>query len=258
MLLALDVGNSQTSFGVFQDGKLVHHFRSETKSSRTAEEYAAFLWPLLQFHGLSFSGWKGVAVASVVPLVNQPIRHFCRDFLKQEPFFVEARTQGQLVCRVDRPEDVGADRLANAAYAAKYLKLPAIVVDIGTTTNFDVVTAGPTYEGGAIVPGIRMGLESLGMRTAKLPIIDLEFPEKAIGRSTVDCIRVGVVLGYTSLIDGLLERMTKELGKTPEVVLTGGLGGMIQPHLRAPSRWLPNLTLEGVILLLEQNKKSVL
>jgi len=247
MLLALDVGNSQTSFGVYDGGKLVHHFRAETKTSRTAEEYASFLWPLLQFHGLSFKDWSGVAIASVVPLVNHPLKTFCRDFLKVDPFFVESKNKFNFRCEVDRPEEVGADRLANAAFAVAELKLPAVVVDIGTTTNFDVVMDGPLYIGGAIVPGIRMGLESLGLKTAKLPIIDLEFPKKAIGRNTVDCIRVGVVLGYTALIDGLLDRMTKELGKTPEVVLTGGLGGLLQPHLKTPARWLPNLTLDGIV-----------
>lgn len=253
MLLVLDVGNSQTSFGVYEAGKLVHHFRAETKSSRTAEEYAAFLWPLLQLHKKSFDNWEGVAIASVVPLANQPLSHFCREYLKREPFFVEAKNIVGFTCRVDRPEEVGADRLANCAFAAKGLTLPAVVVDIGTTTNFDVVNTGAIYEGGAILPGIRMGLESLGMKTAKLPIIDLEFPKKAIGKNTIDCIRVGVMLGYTALIDGLLDRMGAELGTPPEVVLTGGLGGLLQPHLKTPSRWLPNLTLDGIVTIFNSN-----
>ncbi len=254
MLLALDVGNTQTSFGVLDQGKFIHHFRAETKSSRTAEEYAAFLWPLLQVHGLSFQGWDGVAIASVVPLANHALKTFARDFLKVDPFFVQSSNKLSFKCQVDQPQEVGADRLANAAFAVANLKLPAIVVDIGTTTNLDVVGAGPVYDGGAIIPGIRMGLESLGAKTAKLPIIDLEFPKKAIGRNTIDCIRVGVVLGYADLIDGLLVRMTHELGATPEVVLTGGLGGLLQPHLKTPSRWLPNLTLDGVVTIYKANR----
>lgn len=248
-MLVLDVGNSQTSFGVYENGALTRHFRAETKSSRTAEEYAAFLYPLLQFHKKDFSGWQGVAIASVVPLVNQALRTFCREYLKVEPFFVEAKNKLAFTMRVDRPEEVGADRLANAAFAVSNLKLPAVIVDIGTTTNFDVVNQRAEYLGGAIVPGIRMGLESLGQKTAKLPIIDLEFPKEAIGKNTVDCIRVGVVLGYTALIDGLLEKMGAELGAPPDVVLTGGLGGILQPHLKTKSRWLPNLTLDGVVSL---------
>ncbi len=255
MLLVLDVGNSQTSFGVYENDKLVHHFRAETKSSRTAEEYAAFLWPLLQLQKKDFSGWAGVAIASVVPLVNQPLKQFCRDYLKREPFFVEGKNSFGFSLGVDHPEEVGADRLANAAFAVTMLKLPAVVVDIGTTTNFDVVNVGAVYEGGAILPGVRMGLESLGMKTAKLPIIDLEFPTKAIGKNTVECIRVGVLLGYCDLIDGLLNRMTRELGQPTEVVLTGGMGGLLQPHLKTASRWLPNLTLDGVVTIFQKNAK---
>jgi len=254
LLLALDIGNTQTSFGIFEESKLQHHWRAETKAPRTADEYAALLFPLLDHVGLKGVLWKGVAVASVVPPANHPFTQFARDYLRVEPFMINSGIDLGFRTNVDVPAEVGADRLANAAYAVKHLRLPAVVVDIGTTTNFDVVSEGGVYEGGAIIPGVRMGVESLGTRTAKLPIIDLQFPKSVVGKNTVECIRVGILLGYCVLIDGLLNRLHAELGKPYEVVLTGGLASMLQPHLKNKSCLLPNLTLDGVELLYARNQ----
>lgn len=253
MLLVLDIGNTQTSFGIWQNGKFRHHWRAETKAPRTADEYAALLFPLLDHAGLKKVEWDGIAVASVVPSANFTFTQFSRDYLHVEPFFVHSGIDLGFATNVDNPSEVGADRLANAAYAVKHLKLPAVVVDIGTTTNFDVVSEGNIYEGGAIIPGVRMGVEALGTRTAKLPIIDLAFPQSVVGKNTVECIRIGILLGYCDLIDGLLARLEKEAGKPYDVVLTGGLASLLQPHLKTKSRLLPNLTLDGIEILYSRN-----
>lgn len=251
MLLAVDIGNSQTSFGIFQNHKLLYHWRAETKISRTADEYAAFLFPLLHQAGLS-NEWEGVAICSVVPPADENFQVFCKTYLKLSPFKITANSKLGFSLNVDVPQEVGADRIANSAYAVKHLKLPAIVVDLGTATTFDVISAKPAFEGGIILPGVRMGAESLSRRTSLLPIVDVRFPQSVIGKNTVTCIQSGVLYGYCDAIDGLLKRLLRELpGAT--VVLTGGVAPMFLKHLSVPATYLPDLTLEGTEILFGQN-----
>lgn len=253
MLLALDIGNTQTSFGVFSRGKLLHHWRAETHLSRTPDEYAAFLFPLLEHAGLAKAAWEGIAICSVVPPVEETFSHFCRYYLKQDPYLVRASGKLGFTLNVETPGEVGADRLANTAYAVKHLKLPAIVVDLGTATTFDVITADKVYQGGIILPGVRMGAESLSRRTSLLPLIDVKFPGSAIGKNTITCIQSGVLFGYTDAIDGLLTRLEAELATPCEIVLTGGGAPLFAKALKARTRLLPDLTLEGTLILHELN-----
>ena len=206
MLLVVDIGNSETSFGLFKNGKLQHHWRAETYVARTADEYAALLFPLLQNAGVSAEHWEGIALCSVVPAAEMALEDFCETYLKQRPFKVQSSVRLGFSINVDSPAEVGADRLANAAYAVRHLKLPAIVVDFGTATTFDVVSSGKVYEGGVILPGVRIAVEALSLKTSKLPLIDLKFPPSVIGKNTIDCIRGGILYGYCDSIDGLLER----------------------------------------------------
>jgi type III pantothenate kinase len=253
VLLALDIGNSQTSFGVFKDHKLLHHWRAETHVSQTADEYAAFLFPLVDHAGLSKEAWEGVAICSVVPPAEQTFEYFCKTYLKKAPFKIHSGVVLDFGLNVEVPAEVGADRLANVAYAVKNLKLPAIVVDLGTATTFDVITSKRTYEGGIILPGLRMGAEGLSKRTSLLPLIDVAFPPSVIGKNTVTCIQSGILYGYCDQIDGLLARIAAELGESCDVVLTGGLSVLFQGKLKTPARFLPNLTLEGIEILYSQN-----
>jgi len=248
MLLALDIGNSQTSYGIFKKGKLIHHWRAETKISRTAEEYAAFLFPLLEHSGLTKTEWEGIAVCSVVPPADENFRIFCETFLGKTPFKITSKIDLGFALNVDIPDEVGADRLANSAYAIKHMKLPAIVVDLGTATTFDVISDTPAFEGGIILPGVRMGAESLSRSTSLLPIVDVQFPSSVIGKNTVTCIQSGVLYGYCDAIDGLLERLLKEL-PSAEIALTGGVAPMFMKHMKQPAKYLPNLTLEGTEIL---------
>jgi type III pantothenate kinase len=253
LLLAVDIGNSQTSFGVFRDDKLLYHWRSKTESSRTSDEYAAFLFPLLDHAGLKGQSWEGIAICSVVPPVEQQFEAFCLPYLGRKPFKVNSHARLGFELKVDVPNEVGADRLANAAFAVQNLKLPAVVVDLGTATTFDVISAQKTYEGGVILPGVRMGVESLSKKTSLLPMIDVAFPASVIGKNTVTCIQSGILYGYCDLLDGLLERTIKEVGTPCEVVLTGGLAPLFLGKLRTPFKYLPNLTLEGIEILYRQN-----
>lgn len=252
MLLAIDVGNSQTSYGIFKNEKLLHHWRSETKVSRTPEEYASFLFPLLKHASLENIDWEGVALCSVVPPADHAIEEFATHYLKRSPFKVTYQRNLGFTFNVDAPHEVGPDRLANAAYAIQFLKLPAIVVDLGTATTFDVITNDAKYQGGIILPGVRMGAESLSSRTSLLPRVDVAFPPSVIGKNTTTCIQSGVLWGYTDAIDGLLERLVREVPGA-EIVLTGGVAPLFHKKLRHASQLLPNLTLEGILVLFQRN-----
>jgi len=255
LLLTLDIGNSQTAFGCFEGEKLVGSWSLQTRAARASDEYAAFLLPLLAHAGLAGSRWNGVAVASVVPAANHAVERFARDYLGVEPFHV--RHDVELGCRLapENPGEVGADRLANAAYAARWLSLPCVVIDIGTATTLDVIDADRVYRGGAILPGPRLAMDALGQYTAKLPVAGLELPARGIGRNTLEAIRAGVLLGGAAAVNGLVARMTRELGGPVEVALTGGFSSLFREALDMPVRWLPSLTLEGIALVYRLNSR---
>jgi type III pantothenate kinase len=249
VLLAVDIGNSQTSFGIFESQKLKRHWRAETRASRTADEYASLLLPLLQREGWGAAPWEGIMLCSVVPAAEAAFHEFCEAYSGMKPFKVTVNEPLGFGVNVEVPSQVGADRLANTAYAVARLPLPSIIVDVGTAITFDVISANRCFEGGVIIPGVRMAMEALARGTAKLPSIDLTFPETVIGKNTIECIQGGILYGYCDLLDGLLDRSVSELGAPPSVALTGGLASIFQHRLRTPTRYLPNLTLEGIEIL---------
>ena len=253
MLLVIDIGNSQTSYGIFERSKLKYHWRGETQMARTADEYAAFLFPLFQQAKLSFSDLEGIAICSVVPSCDFNLQKFCELYLEKKPFFISSKNRLSFSIQVDTPSTVGADRLANSAYAVAHLKLPAIVVDLGTATTFDVISEKNVYEGGIILPGMAMGAESLSRKTSLLPLIHMRFPDSVIGKNTVTCIQSGILFGYCDSIDGLLSRLEKEIGKSCDIALTGGMAPLIHKQLKTKTQILPHLTLEGVEILYQQN-----
>lgn len=247
MLLAVDVGNSQTSYGVFKDNKLLRAWRSETRAARTADEFASLLFPLFAQSGMG-DGWDGAALCSVVPAVDNAFEQFCRDYLHLMPVHIDSSQDLGFAVSVETPREVGADRLANAAYACERMKLPAVVVDFGTATTFDLITENG-YQGGAILPGAALSVAALSGGTAKLTSTELAFPPSVIGKTTATCIQAGVLYGYCDMIDGLIARIEREL-KTPcDVVLTGGVGPLFQGRLSRNYPWKPDLTLEGIALL---------
>ena len=252
MFLAIDIGNSQTSIGVFKKSELIQHFRITTVPSRTADEYAALWYPLLHQHELGAERCDGVALASVVPAADFSIDSFCRQYLSHTPFRIHSQLHPSVRINVKVPSEVGADRIANVAYAVKYLGLPSVVVDFGTATTFDVVSKEGAYEGGIIIPGVRMSIEALGAKTSKLSNVDIVFPSSVIGKTTVECIQAGVLHGYSEMVSGLLGRVEAEMGSLSSIALTGGLSFLFQDRLKFPVKVLPNLTLEGILALYSQ------
>lgn len=246
MLLAIDIGNTQAVFGLW-NGSDWRVWRKSTRPEETEDELAAWLSSLFAIAGIPFSV-DGVAVASVVPQMNFAIDHLAKKWLRREPFFLTRGEQIGLTVRYDPPHAVGADRLANALAAKSQLPVPIVVVDFGTATTFDAVDRNGDYAGGAILPGIEVSAQALVGRTAKLPQFELEFPVKAIGSTTVSSLQSGVMLGYAAAIEGIACQMAQELGMGTQVVSTGGLGPLFLERCPTIQEYIPNLTLDGLRL----------
>jgi len=255
MLLALDVGNTNITLGVFRAGALLTTRRAATDARATTDQLELLLDGLLRLDGMAVGDVDAIALASVVPGLTAALEAVAER--RDRPLIVAGPGTMPLAIRVDRPADVGADRLVNALAAARLHGTPAVVVDFGTATTFDCVAADGAYVGGAIAPGLELGLEALAARTAKLPRIELRAPDRAIGRDTVTAMQAGTVFGYQALAAGLLERVRRELadanGVLPaevKAILTGGLSAA--PWARALEgidAIDPDLTLKGLAIL---------
>jgi type III pantothenate kinase len=254
MLLVIDVGNTHTVFAVFEGDRLRNQWRAQTHRQRTADEYAALLDAWLTQAGLGAQGWEAIAMCSVVPPVDAAIELLAERTFRCPVFPVHYRLDLGLQMKVATPELVGADRLANAAYAVRHLKLPAAVVDCGTATKIEVVSAKREYLGGVILPGLRLSMEALSLGTAKLPVIDLRLPASVIGRTTVECLQAGILYGHIETIEGLLRRIEQELGSPCDSVLTGGLSSSIAGGFTRRLPVLPDLTLESVAAIYRSHK----
>lgn len=252
MLLALDVGNTETTVGLFTTDRLAGHWRITTTLSRTPDEWAALLSTYLTNAGYSPSGIKAAIVASVAPLVTQ---NLC-DGVEAATGVVATRIDGQsplpITLDVEEPLTVGADRIVNTLAAVRLFERDTIVVDFGTATTFDCITADGRFIGGVIMPGIRTAADELVRRTAKLPATELTAPDHVIGRRTEDCIRAGVLWGTADAVDGLIRRIRDEWptrGRDrPLVVATGGLAPLVAPLTREIESVQPDLTLLGLRL----------
>jgi type III pantothenate kinase len=253
-LLAADIGNSNVSLGLFQDGQLARSWRATTRAGATPDELATDVGGLLSLDGFATDSIDGVAIASVVPPLTATWRRYVTERLQLEPLVVDAAgLGGTLAIDIDRPAEAGADRLCNALAAGIEFGGPAIVIDLGTSTNFDLIDAGNAYVGGAIAPGLGLSLEALVGRASKLPRIELRRPERAIGSSTVAAMQSGTVLGYIGLVSGLLTALRTELaersphGSRVTVIATGGYTA--EPWLaEVPGidHVEPDLTLRGI------------
>jgi len=253
MLLAIDVGNTETVVGVFQGEELNWHWRYSTVANRTPDELALLLGGFLEQQGLSFTRQiTGVSIASVVPDQTQALRTMVRRYFHFQPVVVEPGTKTGISILYDNPKDVGADRIANAVAAYAKFGGPAIVVDFGTATTFDIVSAEGDYLGGVIFPGLRISALALFEAAARLPMVEILPPRTVIARSTVESVQAGLVLGTASMVDGMVERIVKELGHS-SVVATGGLADLIVADCVSVQHHEPWLTLEGLRLIFERN-----
>lgn len=254
MLLAVDIGNTDTTIGMFDGEELRASWHLATASHRTADEYATVLLDLLRHDGLKSADVTKVAMCSVVPPQTASFEDMFRRYFKVEPLVVEAGIKTGVSIRMDNPREVGADRIVNAAAAHYLYKGPVIVVDMGTATSFDTVSRAGEYLGGAIAPGIVAASETMFARAAMLPQIELVKPEKAIGTNTIAAMQSGTIFGYIGLVEGLVARIQKELGEKTKVVATGGYARIIAGGTDIIDDVNPTLTLTGLKLIYYMNK----
>lgn len=253
MLLAVDVGNTETVLGVFRDEELAWHWRLATVPERTADELALLFGGFLERQGLSFDRHvTGVVISSVVPTATQSLREMVRGYFHFAPVVVEPGVKTGVPVLTDNPKEVGADRIVNALAAYTKYGGPCIVVDFGTATTFDAISEGGEYLGGAIAPGIQISARALYERAARLPRIELSAPRSVVGKNTVESLQSGIVFGYSAMVDGMVERLAKELG-TPTVIATGGLASIVIEECTTIDQHDPWLTLEGLRLVFEKN-----
>lgn len=257
MLLAVDIGNTQTHIGVFDRRELIHQWRAATEPRRTADELALMFGQFLDPAGLSFSRQiTGVAISSVVPRATQELRDMTLNYFGFPAVVVEPGTKTGIAILTDNPREVGADRIANAVAAhAMYPGEAVVVADFGTAITVDAVSAEGEYLGGAIAAGIDVASTALFASTAQIRRVELVAPESAIGKSTTASVQSGIVFGTAALVDGLVERVIKELGGDARVVATGGIAPVVIPHCHRIERFEAMLTLNGLRLIFEQNAR---
>ncbi|MFQ3666109.1 MAG: type III pantothenate kinase [Sphingomonadaceae bacterium] len=258
MLLAIDVGNTNLVFALCEGRTIRHRWRIATNGGRTADEYAVWLHQLMQMEGVPRKSVSACIIASVVPQTLFNLRGLSRKYFGVEPLVTGAPGfRWGIPVRLPNPDEVGADRLVNAVAAHASHGGPAIVIDFGTATTFDVVAADGGYEGGVIAPGINLSMDALYRAAARLPRIAVEPPAEGlgvVGKGTVHAMQSGVFWGYLGLIEGLVARIRAEIGGAPAVLATGGLAPLFARHTGAIGTVAADLTIEGLILLEERNR----
>jgi len=254
MLLAIDIGNTNVVLGVFDGERLRESWRIGTKASRTADEHAMIVKDLFSFAGLELAQVDGIVISTVVPPLLSILSEMSRKYFKLEPLVVTSGIKTGLTLAYDNPREIGADRIVNAAAAYRLFGGPLIIVDFGTATTFCAVTKDGRYLGGAIAPGLKISAEALYQRAAKLPRVELVRPSGVIGGDTVSAMQAGILFGYAGLVDGIVERMRRELGTDAKVIATGGLAELVAPETKTITEVRRDLTLEGLRLLYEANR----
>jgi type III pantothenate kinase len=253
MLLTIDVGNTNLTLGVFKETELGPHWRLATDHERMADEYGLQMLGLLEHARIPLEDITAVCLASVVPQLSGRVIQACEIYLGQKPFVISAEIKTGVRILYDDPRAVGVDRIADAAAVMHTYGGPACVVDFGTATTFNAITAAGEYLGGAITPGLNVAADALFHHTAKLPRVDLEAPPSVIGRNTVHAMQSGLLFGYVALVEGMITRFKAELGAGTKVIATGGLSEIIARHTHSIDIIDPWLTLHGLRILWDMN-----
>jgi type III pantothenate kinase len=256
VLLAIEVGNTETTVGVFDGDELARHWRIATVPERTADELALLLSGFLDHEDLGFEAISGVAISSVVPRLTQSLRDMAQRYLNTEPVVVGPGVRTGVPILTDNPREVGADRVVNAAAAFAAYGGPAIVVDFGTATTFDAVSERGELLGVAIAPGIQISVNALAEHTAQLSRVELVRPRSVIGRNTIESLQSGIVFGTAGEVDGIVRRMTDELGGQATVIATGGLAPIMLDVCETLEHHDPWLTLHGLRMIHDLNARA--
>lgn len=262
MLLAFDVGNSNTVLGVFKDGKLLMNWRIETDQNKSADEYGMLVRQLFDYEGMAMEAVKDVIISSVVPSMLFTIQHMSQRYFGRRAIVVESGVKTGLIVKYDNPKQVGADRIVNAVAAYHKYGGPLIIIDFGTATTFCAITEKAEYLGGTIAPGLKIASEALFQKTAMLPKVELEEPGHAICKSTIQSMQSGLIYGHMGMVEFIVKKMKKELedanpgNKPVKVIATGGLATMIDSGVECIDEVDKLLTLEGLEIIYRKNRRN--
>lgn len=255
MLLAIDIGNTNTVFALYLGEELKEFWRCKTESSRSSDEYAVFLNQLFDLSGTQWTDIQDIIVSSVVPDVTFHIERFCRKYIDCVPLFVDAESTN-LVIDLDMPGEIGADRIVNAVAVTAHYQTPAVVIDFGTATTFDVIDTGGIYRGGVIAPGIRLSLDALVSHAAKLHQVAINKPKRIVGKNTAEAMQSGMYWGYVGLIEGIVEKIEQEIGQDVFVIATGGLAPLYAQSTNIINTVDEHLILKGLLEIYKENNNN--
>ncbi len=258
MILVIDVGNTNIVLGIYEGKKLLNFWRVKTDADKTSDEYGMIINQLFELHGFKFADIEDVVICSVVPTIMYTMEHMTRKYFNKEPLIVGPGIKTGMNIKYDNPKEVGADRIVDAIAAYELYGGPLIIVDFGTATTFSAVSKNGEYLGGAICPGVRISMDALFQRTAKLPRVELTKPGAVICKNTVNSMQAGIIYGHVGQVDYIVERMKSELGDPDtKVIATGGLSKLIASESRTVDTINGLITLEGLRIIYERNRESV-
>lgn len=256
MIFVLDVGNTNTVLGVYDNQELKYHWRIETNRNKTEDEYGMMIKALFEHVGLAFSDFNGVIISSVVPPIMFALERMSEKYFKVKPLVVGPGIKTGLDIKTDNPKEVGADRIVNAVAGIKLYGCPLIIVDFGTATTFCYINETKQYMGGVIAPGLNISTEALYSKAAKLPRIEITTPEEVIGKNTVTAMQSGIMFGYVGQVDGIVTRMKQQVSTSPKVIATGGLANLIAKESESIDVVDSFLTLKGLHMIYMKNTQE--